>query len=144
MKAIAKPILLTALLFMVNSLFATVCVHSTSIHSTSAKISLTHLSAQDYQAMVGKKMTVRDKIVFHFAKKELMAQSTTVSRADLDKMVGGTSSSFNLGGFLLGLIFSILGVLVSYLFGGDIVKWAWKGFWVSALIWLVGLLIGNN
>ena len=51
---------------------------------------------------------------------------------------------FNLGGFALGLLLSIIGVLIAYLINDDKksarVRWAWIGFGVSLLIWLIFLI----
>ena len=127
-----------------HSIFATVINHASMASSPQTNIQLKHLTAKDYGKMIGKKLSLRDKIVFHFAKKELLTQNATVDRQTLDKAVGYNSSDFNLGGFLLGFILSIIGVLIALLFGGNVLRWAWKGFWISVLVWLIGILIGRN
>ncbi len=144
MKSIAHLLLFTFCLFVTQNLSATVCLHAAVPLSTTAEIQLKNFSAKDYQVLVGKKLSLREKIVFHFAKKDLMQTKAVVDRTTLEQKVSSYGSDFNLGGFLLGFILNIVGVLIALLFGGDVLKWAWKGFWISVLVWLIGILIGRK
>jgi hypothetical protein len=48
------------------------------------------------------------------------------------------TSDFNIGGFVLGLLLGIIGVLIAYLIGDrSVIKWSWLGF----AIWFVVLLL---
>ncbi len=114
---------------------------SSSTPSSSTTLDLSTLNAKEYGILLDKKMTLKDKIVFHFTKSKLLKETKSVDKTTFDQAFRSGGSDFNLGGFLLGLIFSILGVLIALFFGKDVVRWAWKGFWVSVLIWLIKLLL---
>ena len=52
------------------------------------------------------------------------------------------SSDFNIGGFVLGLLLSVIGVLIAYLIGDTtVIKWAWIGFGVFLVIFLLAVLL---
>ena len=58
-------------------------------------------------------------------------------------MAGGLDTSdFNIGGFVLGLLLSVIGVLIAYLIGDtNVIKWAWIGFAVFLVIFLLAVLL---
>jgi hypothetical protein len=141
MKHLFKISLLLFSLFTTNVSWAVMENNHATTPSTSATLDLSTLSAKEYGALVGKKMSLKDKIVFHFTKEELSKASKNVDKTTFDKAFSSGSSDFNLGGFLLGFFLSIFGVLIALLFGKDVLRWAWKGFWVSLLVWVIGLLI---
>lgn len=146
---------------------ATISVaHSTSIVNTSIPlkaseiylpigksgqmISLQDLSViklRDFEALTGKKMKLTDKLGFALSQKQLRKSINpdgTFNKKKVqkyfNKMAEG-SGSFHAGGFFLGLILGLIGVLIAYLINDDKkknrVKWAWIG-WV---VWLVILLL---
>jgi hypothetical protein len=141
MKIIVKSSFFSLFLFFSQSLFAIVSVHAPN--NTTADIQLKNFTTKDYQVLIGKKLTLRDKLVFHFAKQELMKTHKTVDQETLHKAVSGIGSDFNLGGFLLGFLLSFIGVLIALLFGGDVLRWAWKGFLIGLLVGLIGWLLGK-
>ncbi|MBL7818171.1 MAG: hypothetical protein JNL70_24385 [Saprospiraceae bacterium] len=144
MKTILRLTFTFFALFMVGHLPATVALRTATAEHTNKNITLTSFSVKDYQKMVGKRLTWQDKIVFHFAKRELMKDSKTVDRETLERAVGSGRSEFNLLGFLLGFILSILGVLIALLFGGNVLRWAWKGVLISLLVGIIYWLVGKK
>jgi hypothetical protein len=52
------------------------------------------------------------------------------------------TSDFNIGGFILGLLLSVVGVLIAYLIGDTtVIKWAWIGFGIFLIIFLLAVLL---
>jgi hypothetical protein len=140
MKSMYQMTICALLVCMVNNLFATVASHV----SQTPEIQLTTFSVKDYQHMVGKKLSLRDKIVFHYAKRDLLKKTKTTNQVTLAKAVADTGSSFNLGGFLLGFFLSIFGVLIAILFGRNVLHSAWRGFIVGLVVTGVALLIAKK
>ena len=119
------------------------------IGTTGQKISLMELSKisqADLQILTGRKMDMMEKIAFKTAQKKLRnninADGTFNKRfvKKLEKRADGTNG-FHAGGFFLGLLLGLIGVLIAYLIKDDKkrnrVKWAWIGWGV----WLVILII---
>jgi len=54
----------------------------------------------------------------------------------------GDSEGVNWGGLALGLFLSVFGVIGAYIFSEDnnLIKWAWIGCGIGALIWLLVIL----
>ena len=113
------------------------------------KISLMDLSdmkVKELEAVTGKKMKLVDKMGFKIAQKQLRSSINadgSINNKKLDKLAAKAvdGSNFNVGGFFLGLILGLIGVLIAYLVNDDKksarVKWAWIGF----AVWIVILLI---
>lgn len=144
MKTIVKSSLFSLFLLFSQSMFAIVSVYAPSNNAGTAEIQLKNFTTKDYQVLMGKKLTLRDKLVFQFAKQGLMKTHRTVNQETLHKAVSNIGSDFNLGGFLLGFILSFIGVLIALLFGGDVLRWAWKGFLIGLLVGLIGWLLGKK
>lgn len=92
------------------------------------------MSVKDYEDLTGKKMNFVDRLTFkilkaRFAKKLGMG-------GDYD------SEGFNFGGFILGFLLGLLGVLGAYIFSKDrnFRKWTWIGWGVFVAIYLVIVL----
>lgn len=92
---------------------------------------ITQMSVRDYEQMSGKKMTLGERISFKVLKMRM--------KKDLRKGNKGLFDDFNVGGFLLGLFLSIIGVLLAYIFSRDsnLHKWSWIGLGVSILLSLL-------
>ena len=139
MKRFLQTLLLLAAFLSAQVGFSSAIIrhNSTDISTNSAPaINLATFKVKDYEMMTGKKMHFKEKIVFFFAKRALARASKTVEADTLQNQVRMDMNDFSLGGFLLGLIFGLLGVLIALLFGGNAVKWALRGF----LVWLILLL----
>ena len=119
------------------------------IGKTGKKISLQELSTIDtknLQSLTGSKMNFAEKLSFKIAQKKLKRSihaDGTIDNKKFQKLFekGDVTSGFHLGGFVLGLLLGIIGVLIAYLINDDKkhdrVKWAWIGF----AIWLVVIII---
>jgi hypothetical protein len=113
---------------------------------TISLVDLSRMKVKDLEAITGQKMKLASKIGFVLTQKQLrnsINADGTINNKKLNKAFSKAngSSDFNLGGFALGLLLSIIGVLIAYLIKGDEhaarVKWAWIGFGVSLVIWLL-------
>jgi len=105
---------------------------------------LSRISVKDYETLSGKKMKMIDKVNFKLRQRELK-KSINNDGTFRDKRVEKFFNRllglgiFNLGGFLLGLFLSLIGVLIAYLITGEgkksRVTWAWVGAIISAIVW---------
>lgn len=116
--------------------------------NTGKQVSLAQLStmnADELQQATGKKMNFLEKISFKVAQhkiKKMINKDGTVNMKALEKVmnVEDMTAGFNIGGFALGLLLSIIGVLIAYLIdgqGSSLVKWAWIGAAVNLALWLL-------
>jgi len=103
-----------------------------------------NLTPKKYEEMTGKKMSMSQKISLKLAQKKIKRMLKKGEKVDLVAMSkkGIDTSDFNIGGFLLGIFPLLIGVLIAYLIGGDdLIKWAWLGAGLVAVIWLLVLLL---
>jgi len=122
------------------------------IGETGKKISLMELStikANDLQLLAGKKMNFAEKVLFKISQRRLrssIAPDGTIDNKRLEKLFKKKDgeTGFHAGGFFLGLFLWIIGVLIAYLINDEKkanrVKWAWIGFAVSFVLWLIFVL----
>lgn len=107
---------------------------------------LSTMKVADYEKMTGQKMSWFHRLAFRVAQKKLRRSINadgTVNNKKLERLARemGNDSGFHLGGFALGFFFWLIGVLIAYLIMQGPhrarVKWAWIGFAVSLLIWII-------
>lgn len=116
------------------------------IGNTGNKVSLLDLSMmriKEVEQVSGRKMTFGDRMTFKAAqrqlKKNISADGTINSKSFAKKVkkVNG-ESGFHIGGFALGFLLGLIGVLIAYLINDDKkstrVKWAWIGLGVVVLL----------
>jgi hypothetical protein len=120
------------------------------IGNTGQKISLldlSRMSIKDVQQFTGKKMKLADRMMFKAAQRQLKKNINPDGTLDknriaknLKKASDGTTG-FHIGGFALGFLLGLIGVLIAYLINDDKksnrVKWAWIGL----AIWVVIVII---
>ena len=110
-------------------------------------LDLSRISIKDFQALTGQKMNFFDRMGFKVAQKKVRNKINTdgtISSKKFEKFFNqrGGEKGFHLGGFALGFLIGVIGVLIAYLINDDHkknrVKWAWIGFavWIAiVLIW---------
>jgi hypothetical protein len=103
-----------------------------------------NLTPKKYYELTGKKMKLSQKISLKLAQakvKKMLRKGKTVDLVSLTKK-GIDTSDFNIAGFLLGIFLFLIGVLIAYLIGGDdLIKWAWLGAGLIAILWLLVLVL---
>ena len=132
-----KIILLFTVLCLVVSSFAAFTLKAPPLKASEVyitvgkngeKISLLDLSrmkVKDLQELTGKKMKFFDKIGFTIAQKRLrnnINYDATFNSKKIEKFMkkrGGDGEGFQAGGFFLGFLLGLIGVLIAYLINDD-------------------------
>ena len=149
---------LLAFVIMAQSFAAGIATKPEPLRASDIKIPLTNgkvitlqeladIKAADFAKLTGKKMKFFDRVGFKIAQKKLRSSINsdgTLSSKKLEKnfrKAADGTTGFHLGGFALGFLLGLIGVLIAYLLNDEKkanrVKWAWLG--VAA--WLVIFLI---
>jgi uncharacterized protein YacL len=101
------------------------------------------LTPKKYKELTGEKLSLTQKISLKLAQKKL--KQAIKEHQQVDEKVQSTAidtSDFNAGGFVLGLLLSVIGVLIAYLIDDPtVIKWAWIGFGIFAIIFLLVLIL---
>ena len=107
---------------------------------------LLKMNSREFAEVIGHKLSLKEKIVFRIAQRELrkdMKREGLESDATLDvqEMMAEGEKSFYFGGFILGLLLGLIGVLIAYLMKKDkaFIRSAWIGWgvWVALLVILL-------
>jgi len=109
---------------------------------------LSTISLTDFEKMTGKKMGAVDKMMFKSAQKRLrhsIDKDGNIKNKKIErfykKHAGDVTAGFNIGGFALGFLLLLIGVLIAYLINSDdnagMRKWAWIGCGVSLVLILL-------
>lgn len=102
------------------------------------------LTPEKYYELTGKKMKLSQKISLKLAQwkvKRMLKKGKTVDLMAM-RQKGIDTSDFNIAGFLLGFFLSLIGVLIAYLIDDEaIIKWAWLGAGLSAILWLLFVVL---
>ena len=102
------------------------------------------LTPKKYKELTGKKLSLTQKISLKIAQKKMKRAIKNNEDIDTSTAMADAfdSSDFNIGGFVLGLLLSVIGVLIAYLIGDTtVIKWAWIGFGVFLVIFLLAVLL---
>jgi len=113
-------------------------------------LQLSKMSVKEYEQLSGKKMGFFNRLSFKAAQKKLshsINADGTITDKKMLKAFGGSSdgtTGFHLGGFALGFLIGLIGVLIAYLIKDgkkpNRVKWAWIGFAAWIALYLVFFL----
>lgn len=110
-------------------------------------LELSTLKVKELEAITGAKMKLADKVGFKVAQKQLRQSidgDGTINNKKLNKFASkqkAPDGGFNLGGFALGFLLGIIGVLVAYLISDDNKAARTKWAWIGLAVWLVILLV---
>jgi hypothetical protein len=123
------------------------------VGKTGQKISLMELSRismNDLQTLTNRKMNFFERLAFKAGQKKLkksIDEDGTINKKKLEKFVSnyyGGETGFHAGGFFLGFLLGLIGVLIAYLIKDDYkrnrVKWAWIGWAIYAVIVIVAFV----
>lgn len=101
------------------------------------------LTPKKYKELTGEKLSITQKISLKLAQKKIRKAVKNNESIDSATMANAVDTSdFNIGGFVLGLLLSVIGVLIAYLIGDtSVIKWAWIGFGVFLVIFLLAVLL---
>ena len=104
---------------------------------------LVKMNSREFAEVIGHKLSLKEKVVFRLAQRELrkeMKREGFQSDATLDvqQMMADGEKGFYFGGFILGLLLGLIGVLIAYLMKKDkaFIRSAWIGWgvWVAIVI----------
>jgi hypothetical protein len=118
------------------------------IGKTGQKISyaqLATISLADLQTLTGRKLNLIQRINFRMAQAKIrksIAVDGTISNKKIARLFSGKgdagSEGFHLGGFALGFLLGLIGVVIAYIINDDYkrnrVKWAWIGFGIAVVL----------
>ncbi len=101
------------------------------------------LTPKKYKELTGEKLTVPQKISLKLAQKKLKQAIKANQKIDENVQASAIDTSdFNIGGFVLGLLLSVIGVLIAYLIDDpSVIKWAWIGFGIFLIIFLLAVIL---
>lgn len=116
------------------------------------QISLADLSIikeKDFEKITGRHLTFFERLGFSSGQRKLQhsinADGTINSKKLLKVLQDDHSKGFQAGGFFLGLLGGIIGVLIAYLINDDNkrnrVKWAWIGFAINTIAGILLIII---
>jgi hypothetical protein len=111
---------------------------------------ISRINVKDFESLTGKKMSLTDKIGFKISQRQLKKSinpdgSFNKKKIEkyFNKMAEG-GGGFHIGGFALGFLLGLIGVLIAYLINDDKkrdrVKWAWIGCAIIVVIVIIASL----
>ena len=141
-----NTLLLLTFTFCTTHIFAVVNPIPTNSTTPIANLSIVqNLDTEAFLALTpkalakqtGKKLKLRDRIVLRIAQVQVKRQLKKGKSVNISEDYAAANRRFNIGGFLLGFFFSLVGVLIAILFGRNAVRSALLGALISLIIWLI-------
>lgn len=101
------------------------------------------LTPKKFKQMTGERLSIPQKISLKLAQRKIKQAIKNKEAVDEKTIASAVDTSdFNIGGFILGLLLSVVGVLIAYLIGDTtVIKWAWIGFGIFLIIFLLAVLL---
>lgn len=112
-------------------------------------LTLSQISIREFEQQAGYDLKLMDKVTFKLAQRDLrktINPDGTFSNKKVQKFLKwfGGETGFHVGGFALGFLLGLIGVLIAYLINDDYkknrTKWAWIGL-VSFLVIYLALIL---
>lgn len=109
---------------------------------------LSRISASDLQKISGREMNFMERLSLKLAQEKLrnsISEDGDINTKKLAKFFHkrGGETGFHVGGFALGFLLGLIGVLIAYIINDDYksnrVKWAWIGWGVFVVIYLIAI-----
>ena len=107
-------------------------------------LELSKISKADLEKMTGKKMSGIQAMAFKGAQKKMnkgIDNKGVVTNKKMQKAFTSGDTGFNIGGFALGFLLGLIGVLIAYIINDDKKqnrrKWAWIGFGVFLVLYII-------
>lgn len=138
------PLLLILVVFLTSAIPPVKTKKVVIEPSTEASITfreLLDLSPKQYTELTGEKLNFKEKLAFSFMKKKLRNDKSLNldEKVDVKKAAANASGGFNIVGFLVGLLFGLIGVALVHIFSQD--KAARRSSWMGFGVILIALLI---
>ena len=111
---------------------------------------LADISTKDFEKMTGSKLNFANRMLFKAAQRQVrrsINDDGTVNNKKVEKFYKkyGGGGDFNIGGFALGFLLGLIGVLIAYLIDNGknrpLIKWAWIGLIAWVVIWLIVVVV---
>lgn len=119
-------------------------MNETTPVSTAVSVdALVKMNSREFSEVIGHKLSLKEKVVFRLAQRELRKEIKNENlrsdaTLDVQQMMADGEKGFYFGGFILGLLLGLIGVLISYLMKKDkaFTRSAWIGWgvWVAIVI----------
>ena len=107
---------------------------------------LSNISRKELEKITGRKMSLPERIAFKATQRKLrnsINEQGEINDKKLKKVFGnaGDGGGFHLGGFALGFLLGLIGILIAYLMNDDLKKQRVKWAWIGLLAWVVILVL---
>lgn len=99
------------------------------------------LKPSDVQAQTGQKMKLADRVALRLTQHQVRRAMKKGESLDMGAYYEDARGNFSIGGFLLGFFFSLIGVLIAILFGGNAFRSALLGALCGLLVVLIAVLV---
>jgi hypothetical protein len=128
-------------------------MNETTPVSTAVSVdALVKMNSREFSEVIGHKLSLKEKVVFRLTQRELRKEIKNENlrsdaTLDVQKMMADGEKGFYFGGFILGLLLGLIGVLIAYVMKKDkaFIRSAWIGWgvWVAIVIAVLASMGGT-